>query len=139
MPGITINTRGMTRQVEDGDYTVSLTSVKSKVTQRGSDMVTLGMTIREADSDFDGRQIFRNFVFSNDPEKADTRMMTIGLLCDALMTFGGDEDELESDTFDPEVYGRTLVGNKAKATVTKRRSDSDDRVFLDIRLSDTDL
>lgn len=139
MPGIVVNTQGMTRQVEDGDYTVALTSVKGKTTQRGDDMITIGMTIRESDSVFNGRQVFRNFVFSNDPEKADTRMMTIGFMLDALMAFGGDSDDMESESFDPETYGKSLVGNKAKATITQRRSDSDDRVFLDIRLSDLDL
>jgi hypothetical protein len=130
--------KGIGQLVEEGEYPVTLVKVTSKKTQAGNDMLTFQATIRNSDTDFDGRSLFRNFVISNDPDKDNSGVLYY--LQMALVAFGGDPDDMDSDKFDVEDYAKGLYGNRAIATVTHRLDANDpDKKYLSVEFSPDDL
>jgi hypothetical protein len=137
---VVLNMKNVGKLVDIGDYPVTLTSVSEKKTAKGDDMVTFGATIKDSDTDWDGRQLFRNFVF---PTKTDpTRDMsgTLFFLQKTLLAFGADEDDVTDEQMDPVKIGKPLYGNKAKATVTHNVDENDpEKVYANVSFSELDF
>lgn len=122
--GVVVNMKNVGTVIDEGDYIVTLTRVSAKTNAKGNDVITLGTTIsRENNSEFDGRQLPVFFTINNDPD-ADN-YMTLERMQNAFVAFGADEDEVVSESFDPEKIGKPLYGTKALAHVAHQPNTND--------------
>lgn len=130
--------RGIGQIVAEGTYPVTLTKVSTKKTANGSDMIQMQATIRESGTDFDGRVLFRNFVLSNDPDKDISGILFY--MQQAFLAFGADEEDVTSDSFDPEKVGKSLYGNRAEAVVTHNVDPKDaDKKYANVQFQEPSL
>lgn len=113
---VVVNFSNVGQLVGEGTYPVTLTKASEKRTAKGADMVTLQATIRDSDTEWDGRPVFRNFVFGNEPDSDNSG--SLYYLQQALLAFGADEEDVSKDKVDPVKLAASLYGNRAKATVT---------------------
>lgn len=112
---VVVNMKNVGQIVAEGTYPVVLTKATEKSVAKG-DVVTLIATIKDSDTDWDGKPVFRSFFISND-EDADNGT-TLYYLQQTLLAFGADEDDVTSDTLNPVELAKELYGNSATATVT---------------------
>lgn len=131
MPGFVVNTRGLGKPIAESDYPVVLVKASSKTTANGKNMLSLQANIK-GDSEFSGRPLFRNFVF--DPASDADNSGSAYYMMEALVAFGADPDDFDTDAFDAEDYAKSLYGNSAMAKVTHRTNEKDpSRPMLDVK------
>ncbi len=123
--------------IPENTYPVVFAGGTEKKTAKGADMITLRATIKGSGTDYDGRSLVRNFVFSNDPEKDNSA--TIFYLQKALLAFGADNEDVTEDGVDVvKEVTPGLVGNPAQATVTHNQDANDaEKVYLNVEFMET--
>lgn len=125
---VVVKMKGVGEIVGEGNYPVVLTKVSEKKNSTGADVVTFQATIKDSDTEWDGRSLFRSFTISNDPEKDISGILYY--LKMTLLAFGEDEDEMDTDKYNPVESGKKLYGNSAMATVTHQKDSRDpDKTF----------
>lgn len=115
--------KGVGELVAEGTYPVVLTRASEKKTQAGNDMVTLIATIKDSDTDFDGRTLARNFVINNATDADNSG--TLYYMQQAFLAFGADEEDVTSENFNPVEVAKSLYGSSAEAVVTHNIDKND--------------
>lgn len=121
--GFVVNMRNVGKPVSEGTYNVMLTKVEAKKTAKGDDQLVLTATIKDEDSEWNGRPLIRRFVL---PTVTDPTKDVSGILFymqQALIAFGADEDELADEEVDVAEIGSQLIGNEATAEVTHQENE----------------
>lgn len=135
---VVVNFSGVGKIVEVGTYPVVLTKATEKKTAKGSDMVTLQATIKGSGTEWDGRPLFRNFIFSNDPGADNSG--TLFYLQQALLAFDADEDDVAEDGVNVVEFAKTLYGNSAQAEVTHNVDANDpSKIYPNVKFIPADL
>lgn len=115
-----------------GTYDASVYEVTMGETKGGADAKlpagtpALNVQFKIDGGDYDNRRVFRKYIIAPEKlngKKYEHKAMMDGMLAKFFIALGWDEDEVISDSFEPEL--EDLVGKECRVTVKYRAADDE--------------